>query len=62
MSRPQRTTARALAADTRGSAMTEYVVLVGTVGLAVVVTLVAIGPKLVKDFEASRQMIVAPSP
>ena len=61
-SRSQRTRLRSLAADARGAAMTEYVVLIGAVGLAVVVTLVAIGPKLVKDFEASRQMIVAPSP
>jgi Flp pilus assembly pilin Flp len=48
--------------DTRGAAMTEYVVLVGAVGLAVVVALVTAGPSLVKDFQRSRQMLVAPSP
>ena len=53
---------RRIGADTRGAAMTEYVVLVGTVGLAVVVALVTAGPSLVKDFSRSRQMIVAPSP
>jgi Flp pilus assembly pilin Flp len=53
---------RDFARETRGAAMTEYVVLIGAVGLAVAVCIVAIGPKLVRDFEASRAMIVAPTP
>lgn len=64
MTAPQsnRNRLRVLARDARGAAMTEYVVLIGAVGLAVAVCIVAIGPKLVKDFEASRAMIVAPTP
>ena len=48
--------------DTRGAVSTEYVVLMGAVGLGVVFALVAIGPKLVKDFETTRTVIAAPVP
>jgi Flp pilus assembly pilin Flp len=48
--------------DTRGAVSTEYVVLVGTVGLAAVFALVAVGPVLVKGFERSRNIITAPFP
>jgi Flp pilus assembly pilin Flp len=41
---------------------TEYVVLVGTIGLAIVVALVTVGPKLVKDFERSRNIVTSPLP
>jgi len=45
--------------DTRGAASTEYVILVGTVGLAVVAGLITVGPKLVKDYERSRNIITS---
>jgi Flp pilus assembly pilin Flp len=51
-----------LARDTRGAVSTEYVVLVGTMGLAVVFCLVAIGPQLVQDFQFTRIVIAAPYP
>ncbi len=48
--------------DTRGAVTTEYVVLMGAVGLVVVFSLVAVGPGLVKDFETTRTVIAAPFP
>lgn len=51
-----------LARDTRGAVSTEYVVLMGTMGLAVVFSLVAVGPKLVKDFQFTRTVVAAPIP
>ena len=51
-----------LAKDVVGAVTSEYVILVGTIGLAVVVALVTIGPKLVKDYERSRNIITSPLP
>jgi Flp pilus assembly pilin Flp len=51
-----------LSRDTRGAVSTEYVVLMGAVGLVVVFSIVAVGPKLVKDFETTRTVIAAPIP
>lgn len=51
-----------LLGDRRGAIPTEYVVLVGTMGLAVVFALVTVGPKLVKDFQRSRNITAAPIP
>lgn len=51
-----------LVKDTRGAVSTEYVVLVGTVGLTAVFALVAVGPVLVKGFERSRNIITSPFP
>lgn len=48
--------------DERGAVSTEYLVLVGTVGLALVFALVAVGPNLVKDFQTTRTVIAAPVP
>ena len=48
--------------DRRGAIPTEYVVLVGTMGLAVVFALVTVGPKLVKDFQRARNVTAAPIP
>jgi Flp pilus assembly pilin Flp len=45
-----------------GAVSTEYVVLVGTMGLALVFALVAVGPTLVRDFQATRTVIAAPYP
>lgn len=49
-------------ADRRGAIATEYVVLVGTIGLAVVFALITVGPKLVKDFTRSRDITASPFP
>jgi len=57
-----RTLARLLARDTRGAAMTEYVVLVGTVGIVLMVALVAAGPVLVHAYQRTRDMIAGPFP
>ncbi len=51
-----------LARDQRGAVQTEYVVLVGTVGLAVMFAIVAAGPTLVHAYERSRDMLAAPFP
>ncbi len=51
-----------LLADTRGAMTSEYVILVGTIGLAVVVALITVGPKLVKDYERSRTIVTSPLP
>ena len=55
-------TVRSLFVDTRGAVSTEYVVLVGTIGLAAVFALVTVGPKLVKDFERARNIVASPIP
>lgn len=59
---PMMSTLRQLAGDQRGAVSTEYVVLMGAVGLVVVFALVAVGPVLVKDFETTRTVIAAPFP
>lgn len=53
---------RPLLGDRRGAIATEYVVLVGTMGLAVVFALVTVGPRLVKDFQRARNITAAPIP
>jgi len=53
---------RALLRDRRGAVTTEYVVLVGTIGLAVVFALITVGPKLVKDFARTRDVTSSPIP
>lgn len=55
-------TSRDLVRDTKGAVSTEYLVLVGTVGLALVFALVAVGPNLVKSFQTTRTVIAAPVP
>lgn len=53
---------RALIGDGRGAVTTEYVVLVGMIGLAVVFALVTVGPKLVNDFGRARDITSSPIP
>lgn len=48
--------------DTRGAVSTEYVMLLGATGLAVVFALVAVGPVLVKNYETTRTAIASPFP
>ncbi len=53
---------RRLSRDRRGAVQTEYVVLVGTIGLAVMFAIVAVGPVLVHAYERSRDMLASPFP
>jgi Flp pilus assembly pilin Flp len=53
---------RLLTRDERGAVSTEYVVLMGAVGIGVVFALVAVGPTLVRDFQSTRTVIAAPIP
>ncbi len=53
---------RDLGRDRRGAIMTEYVVLVGTMGLAVVFAIMTVGPKLVNDFTRARNITASPIP
>jgi Flp pilus assembly pilin Flp len=53
---------RLLSDDVRGAVSTEYVVLMGGVGLVVMLSLVAVGPRLVSDFQTTRTVIAAPFP
>jgi Flp pilus assembly pilin Flp len=48
--------------DTTGAATTEYVFLVGTVGIVVVVALAAWGPVLVRGYERCRDTLASPFP
>ena len=62
MHRPLRNLVRRLAREERGAVQTEYVVLLGTMGIAIVFALVAVGPALVHSFERARDMIASPFP
>ncbi len=53
---------RRLARDEGGALTTEYVVLVGTVGLLLVGAIVGVGPMLVTSYERSRALLLAPFP
>ncbi|MBL8715393.1 MAG: hypothetical protein JNL79_05325 [Myxococcales bacterium] len=48
--------------DRRGAVQTEYIVLVGTVGLAFVFAMITVGPQLVKDFTRARNITASPLP
>ena len=48
--------------DRRGAISTEYILVVGLTGLMVMVALLTVGPKLVKDFERTRNITAAPTP
>ncbi len=62
LGRAARFASRLVAGDRRGAVSTEYVVLMGAVGIGIVFALVATGPTLVKDFETTRTAIAAPFP
>jgi len=49
-----------LVGDTRGSAMTEYTILVGVVGIACMGAFIALGIALVNDFELVRSIVLQP--
>jgi Flp pilus assembly pilin Flp len=59
---PRESFLRSLIRDRRGAVTTEYVVLVGTIGLAVVFALITVGPKLVTDFARARDITASPIP
>ena len=46
----------------RGAAMTEYAVVVGVVALACVTSFVGLGVSVVRSFEATRDLLLFPSP
>jgi len=51
-----------LARDARGAVTSEYVILVGTVGLIVAGAFIAIGPQLVSGYAHARNVLAAPFP
>jgi Flp pilus assembly pilin Flp len=53
---------RSLLRDRRGAVSTEYVVLVGTMGLVFVAAMLTVGPQLVKDFVRGRDITASPLP
>lgn len=53
---------RAMRDDPSGAVMSEYVVLVGVVGLVVMTALVGIGPQLLSSYERSRGILMCPLP
>lgn len=55
-------TLRAIISDRRGAVSTEYIVLVGTVGLAFVFAMITVGPQLVRDFTRARNITTSPIP
>ena len=52
----------ALWRDEGGEAMTEYVVLLGTVSLGVAAAIAALGPTIVDSYERARAMLISPMP
>jgi Flp pilus assembly pilin Flp len=57
-----RSRARALVRDRRGAVSTEYVVLLGTMGLVFVAAMLTVGPQLVKDYVRGRDITASPLP
>lgn len=53
---------RLFSLGSHGAVSTEYVVLVGAVGLAAIFALVAVGPVLVHEFERGRNLLISPFP
>jgi len=52
----------ALLNDERGAVSTEYVIVVGAVGLVFMAALVAIAPELVDSYETTRSVVASPFP
>ena len=53
---------RKLSRDERGAVMSEYVVLVGVVGLSVAASVAALGPVLLASYERARCILICPIP
>jgi hypothetical protein len=47
---------------TRGAVSTEYVIVVGTVGLLFIAAMAAIAPGMVRNYETTRSVIASPYP
>ncbi len=58
----QKLQALRVSADERGAVMSEYVVLVGVVGLGVATAVAAMGPVLLSNYERARGIILCPLP
>jgi len=48
--------------DERGAVVTEYVALVGLVGIGLILMLIAIGPTLVEGYQYTRNIVASPFP
>lgn len=48
--------------DARGAVMSEYVVLVGTVGVVVGAAIAALGPSLLASYYRARGILLVPMP
>ena len=59
---PRESFLASLIRDRKGAVTTEYVVLVGTIGFAVLFALITVGPKLVSDFTRARDITSSPIP
>lgn len=53
---------RGLSRDERGAVMTEYVVLVGVVGLGIAAAIAGMGPTLLAGYERARGILICPIP
>ena len=62
LGRVARATRRSFVRDERGSVPTEYVILMGTVGLIVAGALVAIGPQIIAGYQHARDTLASPLP
>lgn len=51
-----------LAGDCRGAVAAEYIVLLATMGLVVALSILGMGPSLVRSFSFTRAVIVSPTP
>jgi len=51
-----------LVRDSSGAVMSEYVILVGVVGLVIATAIVGAGPQLLASYERSRGILMCPLP
>jgi Flp pilus assembly pilin Flp len=51
-----------LFSDRRGAASTEYVALLGTVGIVIAIAIIGWGPPLVTAYERTRAVLISPTP
>jgi Flp pilus assembly pilin Flp len=53
---------RTLSCNEKGAATTEYVVLIGLVGIGLAMALVGVGPVLLRNYVATHSIMAAPFP
>jgi hypothetical protein len=51
-----------LRVDSRGVAATEYIILIGTVGLGSAVAFISVGVAFVRNFASVRELLLVPFP